>query len=121
MDLFIYVEMFENLLTTLKNHSNNLADNLKWKSRRITSNLSVLKTKKKGTTTSNYYKVAPISESDYFNNDYLSPRACSFNYNSINNDNVMEWLPYVPTVYDEQNIVDRFIRVITIDEDVRLS
>lgn len=122
--------MFENLLTSIKNQTNQFTDTLKLKSRKLTNNLNVLKTKKRNNTTnnSNYYKkVVPVitTESDYFNNDYLSPRACSLSYNSNEdsvNDNIMEWLPYVPVAYDEQNIVDRFIRVITINSetDVRI-
>ncbi|KAJ8972578.1 hypothetical protein NQ314_000106 [Rhamnusium bicolor] len=36
-------------------------------------------------------------------------------YNAVNEN--MEWFPYVPPSYDEQNIVDRFIRVITLDNE----
>lgn len=119
--------MFEHFITTIKNQTNNLTDTLKLKSRKFTNNLNVLKTKKRNnniTSNSNCYKnfipVPRNTESDYFNNDYLSPRACSLNYNSQDdavNDNIMEWLPYVPVAYDEQNIVDRFIRVITINHE----
>ncbi|KAJ8977714.1 hypothetical protein NQ317_007262 [Molorchus minor] len=60
------------------------------------------------------------TDSDYYDNDFLSPRAYSMttfsmDYNAVNEN--MEWFPYVPPSYDEQNVVDRFIRVITIDDD----
>lgn len=108
--------MFENLLASLKAQTSNFADTLKAKSRKLGSNF-----KSKRATTTNYYKVTPIVESDYFNNDYLSPRACSLSYHSnessINDNNAMEWVPFVPAAYDEQNIVDRFIRVITVNNE----
>ncbi|KAJ8917546.1 hypothetical protein NQ315_005595 [Exocentrus adspersus] len=63
-------------------------------------------------------------ESDYYDNDFLSPRAYSMttfsmDYNAVNEN--MNWFPYVPPSYDEQNIVDRFIRVITLDDDSNMN
>lgn len=112
--------MFDNLLNNLKNRSNNLGDIVKTKSRRIAANLNSLKyyIGNKNNKTS-YYTVRP-KEEDYFDNEYLSPRAFSMttfsiDYNEVNEN--MEWFPYVPPSYDEQNIVDRFIRVITINDE----
>ncbi|EFA04405.1 Schwannomin-interacting protein 1-like Protein [Tribolium castaneum] len=110
--------MFDNLLSSLKNHTTNIGDLVKEKSRKIVSNINSLKNIGKHKAT--YYTVAPREESEYFDNDYLSPRAYSMttfsiDYNSVNEN--MEWFPYVPPSYDEQNIVDRFIKVITINDD----
>lgn len=105
--------MFENFLTTLKKRTNNITDSLKSKSRKLTFNFKI-----KSTTTTNYYTVTQVN-TDYLDNDYLSPRACSLNCNSqLNSMNEnMEWVPFVPPSLDEHNIVDRFIKVITLDDN----
>lgn len=112
--------MFDNLIAAIKNHTNNLTDNLKSRSRRITSNINTIKSQfgQKGKTS--YYTITQKDDNDYYDNDFLSPRAYSMttfscDYNAVNEN--MEWFPYVPPTYDEQNIVDRFIRVITINDD----
>jgi hypothetical protein len=115
--------MFDNLLSTLKNRTNNIGDLMKEKSRKLVSNINPLKfIGNKNKTT--YYTIAPREDNEYFDNDYLSPRAYSMttfsiDYNSVNEN--MEWFPYVPPSYDEQNIVDRFIKVITINDDFNVS
>lgn len=114
--------MFENLFTTLKNKTNTLTDNLKTKSRKLAFNFNFAKNKNVKTT-SNYYTVSPVDENEYDHDSYLSPRAISMNYNSAwpSITENMNWNPYVPPSLDEHNIVDRFIKVITIDDEVRLS
>ncbi|KRT78408.1 hypothetical protein AMK59_8612 [Oryctes borbonicus] len=115
--------MFENLLISIKNQANSLSDNIKSKSRRLAMNFSSLKNRltnkeSKGKT---YYTISQKEIPDYYDNDYLSPRACSMNYSSqwpSINDN-MEWVPYVPPSLDEHNILDRFIKVITINDEDR--
>lgn len=117
--------MLDNLLTSLRNQANSLSDNLKSKSRRLAMNFSSLKNRltnkeSKGKT----YTISNREVPEYYDNDYLSPRACSMSYNpewpSINDN--MEWVPYVPPSLDEHNILDRFIKVITIsDHDVSFS
>lgn len=114
--------MFDNLLTTIKNKTNSLSDNLKSKTKKLSINFNAFKTKS-NKTASNYYTVSHTEERDYLDNDYLSPRACSIGYGnqwpSITDN--MSWNLYVPSTLDEHNIVDRFIKVITIDdEDVRI-
>lgn len=103
--------MFENLLTSIKNKTNTLTDNLKSKSRKISSGLESLKTRIYSKPKSNgYYTVTPREDTEYNDYEYLAPRA--------NNDvPYMKWVPYVPPKCDEQNIVDRFVRVITINDD----
>lgn len=113
--------MFENFLTNLKNQTNNLTDNLKAKTRRLTFSFNSLKEKIVSKPKTTYYTVSRKEEDDcdYFNNDYLSPRAYSC-YNDNNWPSItenMQWVPYVPPKLDEQNIVDRFIKVITIDDE----
>lgn len=115
--------MFENLFTTLKNRANNLNDNLASKSKKFTSNLGSLKNRlyKKSNKPKSYYTVKTRDDNDYYNDEYLSPRAYTidnFNsseptYESVN----MEWVPYFPSKFDEHNIVDRFLKVITLPED----
>lgn len=112
--------MFDNLLNSLKNHTNNLSDLVKEKSRRFMSNINPLKNGKRKTT---YYTVSPLEDNEYFDNDYLSPRAYSMttfsiDYNSVNEN--MEWFPYVPPSYDEHNIVDRFVKVISINDETNV-
>lgn len=112
--------MFDNFLTNLKAHTNNLADNFKQKTRRINNNLNFLKNQISRKQKTSYYTVSQKEETDYFDNDFLSPRAYSMttfscDYNAANEN--MNWFPYVPPSYDEQNIIDRFIRVITINDD----
>lgn len=114
--------MFDNFLTNLKTHTNNLADNFKQKTRRINNNLNILKNQisRKHKTSTSYYTISQKEETEYYDNDFLSPRAYSMatfscDYNAVNEN--MEWFPYVPPSYDEQNVVDRFIRVITINDD----
>lgn len=118
--------MFENLLTSLKNHTNNLTDNFKFKSRKLTININSLKNRvsSKQPKTTSYYTVSQKEEfdHDFLNNDYLSPRAIyvSDTWPSMNDN--MQWVPYVPPKLDEHNIVDRFIKVITIDDgNVRIG
>lgn len=116
--------MFENLFTSLKNRANTINDNIKSKSRRLAGSLDSLKNRvyNKSKPTS-YYTITPKDDNDYFNNDYLAPRAYAIN--NINskvpyaNAN-MEWVPYVPPKLDEHNIVDRFIQVITINDDAEV-
>lgn len=109
--------MFENFLTNLKNHSSNLTDSLKVKTRRLTFNFNSFKEKIVSKPKTTYYTISRKEECDHFDNDYLSPRAysCSDKWPSITEN--MQWVPYVPPKLDEQNIVDRFIKVITIDDD----
>ncbi|KAI4464756.1 schwannomin interacting protein 1 [Holotrichia oblita] len=112
--------MLDNLLTSLRNQANTLSDNLKSKSRRLAMNFSSLKNRltKKESKGKTYYTVSNKEIPEYYDNDYLSPRACSMNYNtewpSINDN--MEWVPYVPPSLDEHNILDRFIKVITVND-----
>lgn len=106
------VKMFENFLTNLKNQTNNLTDNLRAKTRKFAFNINSFKEKLVSKPKTTYYTISRREECDYFdNNDYLSPRA----WPSITEN--MQWVPYVPPKLDEQNIVDRFIKVITIDDD----
>ncbi|RZC39576.1 schwannomin-interacting protein 1-like, partial [Asbolus verrucosus] len=96
------------------------SDLVKAKSRKIVSNINSLKYHIGNKHKTTYYTVAPREDNEYFDNDYLSPRAYSMttfsiDYNSVNEN--MEWFPYVPPSYDEHNIVDRFIKVITINDD----
>lgn len=112
--------MFENFLTNLKNQTNNLSDNLRTKTRKLAYNLNSFKEKIVSKPKTTYYTITRNEEEcDYFDNDsYLSPRAYFCNDNkwpSITEN--MQWVPYVPPKLDEQNIVDRFIKVITIDDD----
>lgn len=107
--------MFENFLTNLKNQTNNLTDNLRAKTRRFAFNVNSFKEKLVSKPKTTYYTINRKEECDYFdNNDYLSPRAYD-KWPSITEN--MQWVPYVPPKLDEQNIVDRFIKVITIDDD----
>lgn len=113
--------MFENFLTNLKNQTNNLTDTFRSKSRRLALNINSFKEKiiSKPKTTY-YYTISRKEECDYHNNDdlYLSPRAYYPNDNSWPSiTENMQWVPYVPPKLDEQNIVDRFIKVITIDHE----
>lgn len=108
--------MFENLLTNLKNQTNNLTDNLRAKTRKLAFNINSFKEKLGSKPKTTYYTISRQEECDYFDNDYLSPRAysCNDRWPSITEN--MQWVPYVPPKLDEQNIVDRFIKVITIDD-----
>ncbi|KAH1001808.1 hypothetical protein HUJ04_005774 [Dendroctonus ponderosae] len=113
--------MFDHFLASLKNRTNNLSDTVKAKTRRISNNLNAFKSSFSHKTKTTYYTIAQKEEeTDYFENDFLSPRAYhmttfSMDYNSVNEN--MEWFPYVPSSYDEHNVIDRFIRVITINDD----
>lgn len=109
-------KMFENFLTNLKNQTNNLTDNLITKTRRLAFNINSFKEKIVTKPKTTYYTISrkEKEECDYFNNDYLSPRAHD-KWPSITEN--MQWVPYVPPKLDEQNIVDRFIKVITIDDE----
>lgn len=113
--------MFDHFLASLKNRTNNLSDTVKAKTRRISNNLNAFKSSFSHKTKTTYYTIAQKQEeTDYFENDFLSPRAYhmttfSMDYNSVNEN--MEWFPYVPSSYDEHNVIDRFIRVITINDD----
>lgn len=95
--------MFENLIASLKVQTNNLTDNIKSKIKaRIRSKPS--------------NKNACDCDNDYYSNEFLSPRAYNGQMWPSITDN-MQWYPYVPTKLDEHNIVDRFIKVITISDD----
>lgn len=112
--------MFDNFLTAIKNKTNNLSDTVKLTTRRISSNFNTLKSSFSHKTKTTYYTITQKDDLDCYENDYLSPRAYSMttfsmDYNSVNEN--MEWFPYVPPSYDEQNVIDRFIRVITINDD----
>ncbi|KAL3280656.1 hypothetical protein HHI36_003892, partial [Cryptolaemus montrouzieri] len=110
--------MFDNLLVNIKNHANNFGDTLKNKSRKISYNINILKNQITNRSKSTYYTITKKEDNEYYN-DYLSPRAYSMTTFSINgnmNDTV-EWLPYMPPSFDENNIVDRFIKVITINDN----
>lgn len=113
--------MFENLINNLKTHTSNLTDNIKTKSKKFSLNIDSLKERitNKQEKTSYYSPGSIIDDNDYYNNDFLSPRAYNHNGNSkwpeISHN--MEWVPYVPPTLDEFNIVDRFIKVITINDD----
>lgn len=113
--------MFDNLLTAIKNQTNNITDNFKSKTRKLTFNVTSFKSKitNKPKTT---YTVNQKEDYDYFYNDYLSPRAYYVNNDWPSMNDNMQWVPYVPPKLDEHNIVDRFIKVITIDNenDVRI-
>lgn len=116
--------MFDNWFAAIKNHTNNFSDAIKSKTRRLSSNINYLKNNFTHKTKTTYYTVSKTEDSDYYDNDYLSPRAYSMttfsmDYNAVNEN--MEWFPYVPPSYDEQNIVDRFIKVITIDSEHSLD
>lgn len=110
--------MFENFLANLKNQTSNLTDNLRTRTRRLAFNINSLKEKivSKPKTTY-YYTISRKEECDYYNNDYLSPRAYSINDKCPSITENMQWVPYVPPKLDEQNIVDRFIKVITINDE----
>lgn len=114
--------MFENWFVAIKNHTNNLSDSIKLKTRRLTANINSIKYNFTNKSKATYYTITKKEEeTDYFENDYLSPRAYSMttfsmDYNAVNEN--MEWFPYVPPSYDEQNIVDRFIKVITINDEL---
>lgn len=99
--------MFENLVNSLKN-----------KTKKLTLSLSTLRNKTAKTTNS-YYTVSHVDNNELYDNDFLSPRAISMNYNSQwpSVTENMNWNPYVPPTLDEHNIVDRFIKVITIEDD----
>lgn len=109
--------MFENLLTSIKNKTNNLADTVKSKSRKLSSGLDSLKNrvynKPKPST---YYTITP--QQDNYDYEYLAPRANCDSYTDVP---YMEWVPYVPPKCDEQNIVDRFVRVITVNDDAYIN
>lgn len=112
--------MFDNWFANLKNRTNNLSDVIKTKSRRISNNINYLKNSFSHRSKTTYYTITQKDETDYYENTFLSPRAYpmttfSIDYNLVNEN--MEWLPYVPPSYDEHNIVDRFIKVISIDDD----
>lgn len=116
--------MFDNFLSALKNRTNNFSDTVKSTSRRISNNLNSIKNSFSHRTKTTYYTIARKDDTDYFESDYLSPRAYSMttfsmDYNSVNEN--MEWFPYVPPSYDEHNVIDRFIRVITINDDSGLD
>lgn len=116
--------MFDNWFVALKNHTNNLSDTLRLKTRKFTANISSLKYNFTNKSKSTYYTITKKEETDYFENDFLSPRAYSMttfsmDYNAVNEN--MNWFPYVPPSYDEQNIVDRFIKVITINDEHSLD
>lgn len=116
--------MFENWFVAIKNHTNNLSDSIKFKTRRLTANINSLKYNFTNKTKTTYYTITKQEETDCYENDYLSPRAYSMttfsmDYNAVNEN--MEWFPYVPPSYDEQNIVDRFIKVITINDEQSLD
>ncbi|KAK9872320.1 hypothetical protein WA026_017128, partial [Henosepilachna vigintioctopunctata] len=112
--------MLDNLLVSIKNHANNIGDTLKSKSRKISANINTFKNQITNKSKSTYYTITRKEDNEYYN-DYLSPRAYSMTTFSINgynnmNDNV-EWLPHMPPSFDENNIVDRFIKVITINDN----
>lgn len=116
--------MFDNWFTAIKNHTSNLSDSLKQKTRRLTNNINQIKYNFSNKSKTTYYTITQKEDSDYYDNDFLSPRAYSMttfsmDYNAVNEN--MEWFPYVPPSYDEQNIVDRFIKVITINDENSLD
>lgn len=105
--------MFDNFLNKLKNQANYISSNIKTKSIKLTNLESI-----KNPFRNNKNDYNSISQGEELS--YLSPRAYTDVDNSkwptIINDNNMEWLPYVPNVEDN-SIVDRFVRVITINDD----
>lgn len=113
--------MFDNIFSSLKIRAKDLNDSLKSKSKKLTTNIDSIKNifnKPKSQTT---YTVAKNDHNDYFTNEYLSPRAyvmdnCNSQYKSINEN--VEWMQHFPSKFDEQNIIDRFLKVITLNEDV---
>lgn len=116
--------MFDNLMNTLTKQTNNLSDLVKTKARKLSVNLNLIKERIVHNTKKPIYTEVtlrdPHEEAEYLDS-YLSPRAYSMttysiDYNSVNEN--MEWFPYVPPSYDEQNIVDRFLRVITVNDDI---
>lgn len=109
--------MFENFLTNLKNQTNNLTDTLITKTRRLALTIGSFKGKIVSKPKTTYYTVTRKEDCEYFENDYLSPRAHSLNDRWPSITENMQWVPYVPPTLDEQNIVDRFIKVITIDDE----
>lgn len=110
--------MFENFISTVKAQTSNITDNLKVKSRKLTYNINSLKNRiTNKPKTSVYHTVNQKDDSEYLYSDYLSPRAfyVSDTWPSMNDN--MQWEPYVPPKLDEHNIVDRFVKVITINDD----
>lgn len=111
--------MLDNLLVNLKNHANNLGDSLKSKSRKISSNFNAFKYHIRNKSRSTYYTIARKEENEYYN-DYLSPRAYSMTTFSVNDSyNISyqnEWFPIPLSLEDNNSIVDRFIKVISVND-----
>lgn len=109
--------MFDNFINKLKNQATNFSVTFKHKTDNL--NLDYFKVRHKISikSASNYSNVS--QHEDDWN---LSPRAYTSFDNStkcpsiINNTENMEWVPYFPTGYDN-SIIERFIRVITINDD----
>lgn len=103
--------MFDNFLDKLKNQANEITNNIKNQKYKLV-NLNNFKNPFKQ---KNDYK--SVSQGEEM--QYLSPRAYTETDNSkwptIINHNV-EWFPYVPSVEDN-TVVDKFVRVITINDD----
>ena len=119
----VFLKMFEHLLSSIKNQSSNLSDNIKSKSKKLSYNLSALKNRfsTKGNKHRQHYLVSQknANANDSYDDNFLSPRACFANGDDVwpsISDN-MEWVPFVPPSVDEQNILERFMRVITINDD----
>nr|XP_023019824.1 uncharacterized protein LOC111508522 [Leptinotarsa decemlineata] len=112
--------MLDNWFAAIKSRTNTLSDAIRSKSRQISQNINTLKNNFTHKSKTTYYTITRREDTDCYENDFLSPRAYSMttfsmDYNAVNEN--MEWFPYVPPSYDEQNIVDRFIRVITLNDE----
>lgn len=106
--------MFDNFINKLKSQATLISDSFKNKTDKLTDNISNLKVKI--STKSAKTEYASVLQNDEWN---LSPRAyTSFdsNFPSFINTGNMEWVPYVPEGYDN-SIIERFIRVITVNDD----
>lgn len=115
--------MFDNFINKLKNQATNFSNTFKHKTDNL--NLDYFKVRHKISIkgASNQYSNVSQHEDDW----NLSPRAYTSFHNStkcpyfLNNTENMEWVPNFPTGYDN-SIIERFIRVITINDDpIRLN
>lgn len=111
--------MFENLITNIKTHSSKMTsslsiDNLKEHTARLAESIDVIKSRVQlGSSKVGAYL---LSQKDV---DVEPVRAAEsyVHLEDVKDPQMSRWLPPGPVDEDEDNIVDRFIRVITIDDE----
>lgn len=106
--------MFDNFINKILNQANTFSESIRNKTGKLTDNFDALKNKINTKSPKGDYRSVLQNDDEL----YLSPRAYSSLDNkwpTIINEN-MEWVPYVPSG-DDNSIIERFIRVITINDD----